>query len=81
MSLHTAGATKLCSVKSNLAGVQQKQMLPKKKHRGWFRKGVAYFILQFDIHVIVAPAELRFQLWFQGARFSGNHQPIVVTWD
>ncbi|KAH6871409.1 hypothetical protein B0T10DRAFT_260960 [Thelonectria olida] len=80
-SLKKAGALKLCSVRSNLAGVQQKQMVRKKKRRGWLLKGTTYFILQFDIHVIVAPAELRFELWFEGARFSGNHQPISVTWD
>lgn len=76
-----AGATKLCSLKSNLSSIQQRQMIHVKKRRSWFRKGVSFYILQFDLRVIVAPADLRFELWFDGYCFSGNHDPIAVTWD
>ncbi|KAH7126111.1 hypothetical protein EDB81DRAFT_203545 [Dactylonectria macrodidyma] len=80
-SLKKAGATKLCSVKSNLAGVQQHQMVLKKKRKSWFRKGQSFYLCQFDVRVIVAPADLRFELWFGGYKFSGNHEPIAVKWD
>ncbi|EEU42885.1 uncharacterized protein NECHADRAFT_63182 [Fusarium vanettenii 77-13-4] len=80
-SMKHAGAKKLCVVKSNLTGVQQDQMVLNKNRRSWYRKGVPFYHLQFDVHVIVAPADLRFELWFNGYRFSGNHEPITVTWD
>ncbi|KAF7554373.1 hypothetical protein G7Z17_g2975 [Cylindrodendrum hubeiense] len=80
-SLKQAGASKLCSVKSNLAGIEQNEMVLKKKRRSWFRKGNSFYVCQFDVRVIVAPADLRFELWFGGYKFSGNHEPIAVKWD
>ncbi|KAJ3521677.1 hypothetical protein NM208_g13185 [Fusarium decemcellulare] len=80
-SMKQASVERICVVKSNLTGVQQHQMILKKNKRSWYRKGVSFYHLQFDVHVIVAPADLRFELWFNGRRFSGNHQPISVTWD
>ncbi|KAF7554297.1 hypothetical protein G7Z17_g3034 [Cylindrodendrum hubeiense] len=80
-SLKQAGAKKLCSVKSNLAGIQQQQMVLKKNRKSWFRKGQSFYLCKFDVRVIVAPADLRFELWFGGLKFSGNHEPIAVKWD
>ncbi|KAG5937625.1 hypothetical protein E4U53_008167 [Claviceps sorghi] len=31
--------------------------------------------------IVVASADLRFELWLGGERFSGNHEPIGVAWD
>ncbi|RFU80066.1 hsp70 family chaperone [Trichoderma arundinaceum] len=30
--------------------------------------------------VTVAPADLRFELWFDGQKFSGNHEPVTPQW-
>ncbi|KAK4228838.1 hypothetical protein QBC38DRAFT_135987 [Podospora fimiseda] len=80
-SLKQAGAHKLCDVKSNLAGVQQEQLVMKNKRGSCFSRGKTWYICQFDVRVIVAPADLRFELWFAGQKFSGAHEPISVTWD
>ncbi|KAF4589832.1 Hsp70 family chaperone [Ophiocordyceps camponoti-floridani] len=81
-SLKQAGVTKLCQVKSNLQGVQQHQLVMKHKRAiPCIRQGYRFYICEFDIRVIVAPADLRFELWFAGRRFSGNHEPIGVKWD
>ncbi|KAK3386092.1 hypothetical protein B0H63DRAFT_191937 [Podospora didyma] len=80
-SMREDGAFKLCDVKSNLAGVQQEQLVRKNKRGKCLIGGVAYYICQFDVKVIVAPADLRFELWFAGQKFSGNHEPITVNWD
>ncbi|KAF4456804.1 hypothetical protein F53441_1155 [Fusarium austroafricanum] len=80
-SIKQAGAMKLCSVKSNLAGVQQHQLVLKEKRGTCLRRGTKFYICRFDVRVIVAPADLRFELWFGGKKFSGNHQPISVQWD
>ncbi|KAJ6788470.1 hypothetical protein PWT90_02615 [Aphanocladium album] len=80
-SLKQAGATKLCQVKSNLEGVQQHQLVLKQKRGTCFAKGYKFYLCEFEVRVIVAPADLRFELWFGGQRFSGNHEPIGVQWD
>ncbi|KXH67065.1 hypothetical protein CSAL01_11395 [Colletotrichum salicis] len=80
-SMKHAGASKLCEVKSNLTGVQQEQLILKEKRGTCFSRGFKFYICQFDIRVIVAPADLRFELWFAGQKFSGNHDPIAVTWE
>ncbi|KAF5027453.1 hypothetical protein F66182_443 [Fusarium sp. NRRL 66182] len=80
-SLRQAGAMKLCSVRSNLAGIEQNQLVLKEKRGTCFRRGTKFYICRFDIRVIVAPVDLRFELWFGGTSFSGNHQPISVQWD
>ncbi|KAK4163210.1 hypothetical protein QBC43DRAFT_68290 [Cladorrhinum sp. PSN259] len=80
-SLKQAGAHKLCDVKSDLAGVQQEQLVMKHKRGKCFSRGKTWYICQFDVRVIVAPADLRFELWFAGQKFSGAHDPIQVTWD
>lgn len=80
-SLKQAGVTRLCRVKSNLQGVQQHQLVLKQKRGTCFTRGHKFYICEFEIRVIVAPADLRFELWFGGQRFSGNHEPIDVKWD
>ncbi|PHH83882.1 hypothetical protein CDD83_2874 [Cordyceps sp. RAO-2017] len=80
-SLKQAGVTKLCRVKSNLEGVQQRQLVLKQKRGTCFRRGYRFYICEFDVRIIVAPAGLRFELWFAGQKFSGNHEPISVSWD
>ncbi|KAM7216812.1 hypothetical protein V8F06_007789 [Rhypophila decipiens] len=80
-SMKQAGATKICDLRSNLDGVRQEQLVLKNKRGTCFSRGHRFYICQFDIRVIVAPADLRFELWFAGQKFSGNHEPISVTWD
>ncbi len=79
-SLAHPGVSKLCEVTSNLAGVDQSQMVAKRgKKRYIFFKGAKHFILEFDMRVILGPADVRFELWFEGKKFSANHEPIKVS--
>ncbi|KID81718.1 Hsp70 family chaperone [Metarhizium guizhouense ARSEF 977] len=80
-SMKQAGVTRLCRVNSNLEGVEQHQLILKQKRRTCMKKGYKFYICLFEIRVIVAPADLRFELWFGGQRFSRNHNPIHVEWD
>lgn len=52
-----------------------------KKRGGCFRQGYKYYKCVFDVRVIVAPADLRFELWFNGVKFSRGHEPIKVEWN
>ncbi len=76
-----AGAEKLCDVRSNLSGVQQDQLMKREKKGTCFTSGYLFYICKFEVRVIVAPADLRFELWFGGQKFSGNHDPLTVSWD
>ncbi|KXX80591.1 Chaperone protein HscA [Madurella mycetomatis] len=80
-SMKKAGATKICDVRSNLDGVSQEQLILKHKRRSCFSRGYTFYICEYEVRVIVAPADLRFELWLGGQKFSGNHEPIAVTWD
>lgn len=31
--------------------------------------------------MIVAPADLRFELWFKGQKYNRSHDPIAIEWD
>ena len=78
----TSGATQLCTVKSDLTGVQDAELILRRQApRSCLGRGKKFFICNFEVKAIVAPADLRFELWFNGHRFSGNHEPISVTWD
>lgn len=33
------------------------------------------------MRVIVAPADLRFELWFRGQKYNRSHDPIAIEWD
>ncbi|KAH6965055.1 hypothetical protein EDB82DRAFT_561037 [Fusarium venenatum] len=81
-SLRQAGVKRLCLVKSNLTGVQEHELVLQEK-RGFccFSQGYKYYSCVFDIHVIVASADIRFELWFRGQKFSRNHDPIKVEWN
>lgn len=77
-----AGATTLCSVTSNLDGIQNDDLVRVNKRGGCCGFGYkTYFLCQFELRVIVAPADLRFELWFKGVKFSGNHEPVSIDWN
>ncbi|KID83298.1 Hsp70 family chaperone [Metarhizium guizhouense ARSEF 977] len=80
-SMKQAGVTRLCRVNSNLDGVEQHQLVLKKKCGTCMTKGYKFYICVFEVRVILAPADLRFELWFGGQKFSRNHNPIDVEWD
>ncbi|KAI6087243.1 hypothetical protein F4821DRAFT_236722 [Hypoxylon rubiginosum] len=75
------GAKQLCVVKSDLTGVSHSDMVKKRKARRLLIQGKKFYECMFEVRAIVAAAELRFELWFAGQRFSGNHEPIKITWD
>ncbi|KAL2684520.1 hypothetical protein Neosp_005598 [[Neocosmospora] mangrovei] len=80
-SLLKGGVKKLCRVESNLTGLKPDELVLMKKRGGCFRPGYKYYKCVFDVRVIVAPADLRFELWFNGVKFSRGHEPIKVEWN
>jgi hypothetical protein len=62
-----AGSQTLCVVQSNLAEVAEREFELKNK-RCW--QGKRHYLARFDVRVIIAPANLYFELWFKGAKYS-----------
>jgi hypothetical protein len=44
-------------------------------------QGRKYYIATFSVRVIIAPADLRFELWFKGMKYNRGHDAISVQWD
>ncbi|KAJ5678491.1 Hsp70 family chaperone [Penicillium maclennaniae] len=75
------GFIPLCTVKSDLTGIRNNEMERQKLSQGLFSRSKKYYNLNFDVKVTVGPADLRFELWFLGKKFSRSHDPIQVAWD
>lgn len=69
-------------MKSNLTGIQNSELTKKRKEKKkvFFMKGKKFYLCTFDVRAIIAPADIRFELWFNGQRFSKNHEPIQINW-
>ncbi|KAI0481270.1 hypothetical protein GGR56DRAFT_688865 [Xylariaceae sp. FL0804] len=80
-AVSSPGVKQLCAVKSDLTGVQNSEMEMKRKSKRLIFRGKKFYLCTFEVRAVVAPAEIRFELWFAGQRFSGNHEPIKITWE
>lgn len=43
--------------------------------------GKRYYRADFDMKVIVGPADVRFEIWTKDGRISKAHEEIEVNWD
>lgn len=80
----TAGAKQLCTVRSDLSGVKDSELelkKQKKRPRALFSRSHRWYSCTYEVRALVGAADLTFELWFNGQRFSANHEPIKVTWD
>lgn len=53
----------------------------KKRPRALFSRSTSWYSCTYEVRALVGAADLTFELWFNGQRFSKNHEPIKVTWD
>ncbi|THY30127.1 hypothetical protein D6D00_03140 [Aureobasidium pullulans] len=51
------------------------------KNRHWYNVGRQYYRAEFDMKVIVGPADIRFEIWTKEGRISKAHEDIEVIWD
>ncbi|TVY50244.1 hypothetical protein LCER1_G008257 [Lachnellula cervina] len=72
------GAFKLCEIESDLTGIGESEF-ELKNRKIW--QGKKFYIATFSVKVIIAPADLRFELWFKGMRYNKGHDAITVQWD
>ncbi|RDW63374.1 hypothetical protein BP6252_10919 [Coleophoma cylindrospora] len=78
-SMKQPGATRLCKIQSDLKEVLDKELKLKNKH--FWQGGQRYHLAAFTIRVTIAPADLKFELWFKGKKYNRSHDPVTVEWD
>ncbi|KAI9662318.1 MAG: hypothetical protein M1821_008485 [Bathelium mastoideum] len=71
------GVQRLCDIESDLSSADEDEF--KKKNRHLWQFGHAYYQVKYQIKVLIGPADLRFELWFNGKKLSKD-KPIKVEW-
>ncbi|KAJ4293692.1 hypothetical protein N0V90_008976 [Kalmusia sp. IMI 367209] len=67
----------LCEISSDLTSADEKKFTEKNK-RFW-SLGKHYFKVEYQVRVIIGPADVRFELWFDNQKLSRD-QSIRVDW-
>jgi hypothetical protein len=82
----------LCKIVSDLSAIQEtrfKLVSPRSRHirftnsrqknRHWWSIGKPYRRCNYDVKVVIGPADINFELWFEGRKLSLD-SPIKVQW-
>jgi hypothetical protein len=67
----------LCEIQSDLSTADAKKFIEKNKH--FWKLGKHYFRLEYQVKVLIGPADIRFELWFDNQKLSKD-QAIRVEW-
>ncbi|OQV00389.1 hypothetical protein CLAIMM_05890 [Cladophialophora immunda] len=73
-SLNNSGAQLVCKVESQLPQDM------KRKNRHWYNVGPEYLRADFDMQVLIGPADLKFQTLGRDGVMSRGHESIDVEW-
>lgn len=73
-SLNKSGAQHVCKVVSSLPQDM------KRKNRHWYNAGPQYLRTEFDMQVLIGPADLKFQILSKDGIISRDHAAINVEW-
>ncbi|KAL9614056.1 MAG: hypothetical protein Q9167_001410, partial [Letrouitia subvulpina] len=67
----------LCEIHSDLSSADEAKF--KEKNRHFWHRRKHYYQVDYEIRVLIGPADIRFELWFNGQKLSKD-QPIKVDW-
>ena len=67
----------LCSIQSDLSSANESKFIEKNK-RFW-SLGKHYLKVEYQVRVLIGPADIRFELWFDNQKLSRD-QSIQVDW-
>ncbi|MCJ1387118.1 hypothetical protein MMC17_010247 [Xylographa soralifera] len=67
----------LCEIDANVSLIEEN--LFKEQNQRLFTQRPRYLEAQYSLKMIVGPADLRFELWFNGKQYAQNS--VNVTWD
>ncbi|KAL9058773.1 MAG: hypothetical protein Q9206_001760, partial [Seirophora lacunosa] len=75
--LGAGDAHSLCEIESDLSAADETKF--KEKNRRFWNLGWHYFRVEYEVKVLIGPADVRFELWFDNQKLSKD-QPIKVEW-
>ncbi|KAL9008107.1 MAG: hypothetical protein Q9173_006737, partial [Seirophora scorigena] len=64
-------------IESDLSAADETKF--KEKNRRFWNLGRHYFQVEYEVKVLIGPADVRFELWFDNQKLSKDH-PIKVEW-
>lgn len=67
----------LCEISSDLSAADERKFIEKNKHFWSLKKH--YLRIEYSIRVIIGPADIRFELWFDDQKLSRD-ESITVEW-
>ena len=67
----------LCEISSDLSAADEKKFVEKNKNFWSMKKH--YFRIEYSVRVLIGPADIRFELWFDDQKLSRD-QSIKVEW-
>ncbi|KAF2025512.1 hypothetical protein EK21DRAFT_76264 [Setomelanomma holmii] len=67
----------LCEISSDLSAADEKKFIEKNKNFWSMKKH--YFKIEYSVRVLIGPADIRFELWFDDQKLSRD-QSIKVDW-
>ncbi|TKA80567.1 hypothetical protein B0A49_00619 [Cryomyces minteri] len=65
----------LCEIESDLSSADESKF--KKKNRHFWNRGAPYSRVNYQVKVLIGPADITFELWFDNQKLSKD-QPIKV---
>ncbi|KAI9771495.1 MAG: hypothetical protein M1840_002115 [Geoglossum simile] len=77
-NLSQSNAKVCCTLESDLTHLPLANF--KKKNHHFYSRGNPYFRASYSVRVIIGPADLRFELWMGGTKYSKD-RPIAVEWE
>jgi hypothetical protein len=75
-SMKSKGVKVLCSLESVLDRADLKL-----KNRHWYNFGPLYYRAEFELRILIGPADLKFQMWGKTGQLSKAHEDIGVQWN
>ena len=75
-SMKWSGTQSVCVVESLIDGADLKL-----KNRHWYNMSRQFIRADFDLKILIGPADLKFQLWGRNRQISKDHEQIVVQWN
>lgn len=76
-SMRLKKAVKICTLDSNLSGIDKSKLVTMKmdaQYRTFGKK--KYQACRFEIVAIIRPADIRFEVQVKGERYPDNHRPF-----
>lgn len=71
------GVEILCEIASNLSAADESKF--KRKNRHLWNRRKPYWKVDYQVKVLIGPADIRFELWFDGQKLNKD-TPIKVEW-